>query len=647
MSKKKTERKNLPSKTKKAEVAQKKLKREPSQIFLLCIIVIATILVYGSSLKNEWTNWDDPGYVLQNKLIKSVDLKSIFSTYEMGNYHPVTVLMQAIEYHFFSDSASGFHTVSLLLHIINALLLFYAILLLTKNAVTAFLCSILFAIHPLHVESVAWVSAQKDLLYTGFYFAAIIFYLKFISGQRKKISFYIAALIAFILSNLSKAQAVTLPVILLFIDFYLEQKINLRSIVEKIPFFILSFIFGIIAIIAQKESASIQEIQDHSFLIQLLFAAFAFVTYVIKTFLPINLSAYYPFAEKAGGIYPFYIYTAPVIVCILAFLVFRFRKRIPSLFFGAAFFTVNIFLVLQLLPVGGAVMADRYTYLSSTGIFFPLTVLFTRVWEKKIYSLQNFSTPFTLITAGWLIFLGYQCNSRSHIWKTSETLWTDVIKKYPRVPLAQNNLGSYYQKHDQLDLAKKHFDEALRLQPDFLNALTNRSDYYRTKNQIDSALIDGNHAVHLDPQSVDARLNRGIAYAMANKLDSARHDFQFVIAHEPDNARVLNNLGNLLMMQNQPDSAIHYYNAALRVDPNFLDVLNNRGKCYVRLGNYQQAIADLTRAIQNAPTNANNYYFRMQAYEKLGKKKEALEDANRAMSLGMSIPENELKALQP
>jgi tetratricopeptide (TPR) repeat protein len=344
--------------------------------------------------------------------------------------------------------------------------------------------------------------------------------------------------------------------------------------------------------------------------------------------------------------YPVYIYAAPVIVCLLAFLVFRFWKKNPSLFFGAGFFTINIFLVLQLLPVGGAVMADRYTYLSSVGLFFPFAVFISGILEKKNSAAENLRMPIISITACWLLFLSYQCYSRSTIWKSSETLWTDVIKKYPRVPLAENNLGSYYQKHDQLDLAKQHFDRALRLQPDFANALTNRSDYFRTKNQIDSAIIDGNHAVHLDSQNVDARLNRGIAYAIVNKLDSAMRDFQFVIAHVPDNARVLNNLGNLFMIKNEPDSAIRYYNAALKADPDFLDVLNNRGKCYVYLKNYEQAVNDLTNAIQNDPKNANNYYFRMQAYEKLEKKKEALDDANKAMSLGIKIPEDYLTPLR-
>ena len=191
------------------------------------------------------------------------------------------------------------------------------------------------------MESVSWISAQKDLLYTGFYLAAIIFYLKFIGSQRKKIWLYLASLLAFIFSNLSKAQAVTLPVILLLIDFYLEKKITLKNIFEKTPFFVLSVIAGIIAIMAQKQSASIQEIQDTLSLCN-LFAAFAFVSYIIKSFLPINLSAYYPYAESGQHVSHLPLCSA-VIVCILAFLVFRFGKKNPSLLFGAAFFTVNIF----------------------------------------------------------------------------------------------------------------------------------------------------------------------------------------------------------------------------------------------------------------------------------------------------------------
>src|SRR5262249_36103416 len=142
-----------------------KNKRNITLLFLL-IVVLSTIVVYSSSIKNQWTNWDDEGYVLDNPLVRSIDLGSFFSTYVMGNYHPVTVLIQSIEYHFFKDNASGFHIISLFLHIINSLLIYWFIFRLTRKSVAAFLCALLFAVHPLHVESVSWVSAEKDLLYT-------------------------------------------------------------------------------------------------------------------------------------------------------------------------------------------------------------------------------------------------------------------------------------------------------------------------------------------------------------------------------------------------------------------------------------------------------------------------------------------------
>ena len=613
-------------------------------MFFVLAIVIATIIVYAASLENGWTNWDDEGYVLSNDLVKSIDLKAIFSSFEMGNYHPVTVLVQAIEFHFFGKDASGFHTVSLLLHIINSLLLFYFIRIFFKNSIAAFIASLLFAIHPLHVESVSWVAAQKDLLYTGFYFAALIFYCQFVQSQRKRKIFYLLLVLAFILSNLSKGQAVTLPVILVLMDWYSERKISLKHLPEKIPLFAISVVFGVVAIIAQKQSASIQELEEHSFLVQFLFAFYALVSYLIHFIFPLNLSAYYPYPEKISGAYPWLVYTTPIIVFIVAYLVFFFRKKNPELVFGSLFFLVNIFLVLQLLPVGGAITADRYTYLSYAGLFIPLAFMIQKIWEKKWF--VNLRTPAIAAAVIWILFLGYSAKARTSVWQNSEALWTDAIKKYPRLPNAHNNLGSYYQKHDQLQKAKEQFDIALNLQPDFAEALINRCDYFRTINKIDSALIDGNHAVNLVPENVDAHQNRGIAYAIANKPDSALHDFQFVIKHNPENANAFNNLGNLYMIIGKPDSAIVQYNQAMRVNPEFYDVLNNRGKAYVYLRNYQQAVADLTKAIEMSPDNPNNYYFRMYAYHKLGMKDQALADASRAQSLGVSVSSALMDSIQ-
>jgi tetratricopeptide (TPR) repeat protein len=615
------------------------------RVLLFAIILfVLTLVVYVPSLKNGWTNWDDEGYVLDNPLVKSIDLSAIFSSYVMGNYHPVTVLAQAIEYHFFGKDASGFHAISLLLHLLNGLLLFYFVFRLTGKSWAALICALLFVLHPLHVESVSWVSAQKDLLYTFFYFLSMVFYLRY--RQSKAMLDYGIVMILFILSLLSKAQAVTLPVIMLLVDWYQSKKITLKSIAEKLPFFILAVIAGIVAIIAQKESESIQDITKYPFTDRLLFSSYALVNYLTRLIMPLNLSAYYPYPEKTGSAYPWLVYTAPLILILIAFLIYRFRKKHPYLLFGILFFFTNILLVLQLLPVGGAITADRYAYLSFTGLFFIIAIAVTQFSETKKESLRSFRIPAVAVFSIWLIFISWHCAARTKIWFSSETLWKDVIAKNGRVPIAHNDLGSYYQKQQQLGLAKEHFDAAIRLQPDFPNALINRSDLYRNLNKIDSAIIDAGHAVRLEPDNADAHMNRGIAFSIAGKTDSAMLDFRKVIKLQPSNARAYNNRGNLFMIKEMPDSALINYDLALKYNPGFSEVYNNRGIALFKTGKNEEAIKDLAIAIQLSPNNANNYYYRMQAYEKAGQFKKALADGRIAVNLGIQIPPEYLKQLE-
>ncbi len=614
-------------------------------LLFIAVVLLLTAIVYVPSLKNTWTNWDDEGYVLKNDLVTGFQLNNIWTEQVMGNYHPVTVLVQAIEYSFFQDDAQGYHTVSFLLHLLNSVLLYFLVRRLAKNEIAAFICSLLFAVHPAHVESVSWVSAQKDLLYTFFYFATLICYLAYLQEGGKKYRWYVLMLLLFLLSLLSKAQAVTLPVIMLLIDWYRQEKFTIRMLLEKVPFFILSLLFGVLAIYAQQASDSIQDIALYSFQERLMFSAYAIVSYLSRLFLPLNLSAYYPYPEEKNNAFPTLVYAAPVIVLLIALPVVWFRKKLGWLVFGLLFFLVNIFLVLQLLPVGGAITADRYTYLSFTGLFFAIAVPAALIWDQPLKNTAMIRMPLMIGLFAWILFLAYTCRERTAVWHSSEQLWTDVIAKFPRVPIAYNDLGSYYQKNNQLDLAKKNYDRALHLQPDFAQALVNRCDLFRVLNKIDSAIIDGNRAVRLKPNDPDAHMNRGIAYSIAEKNDSAFSDFMIAIRQNPENARGYNNLGNLYMIKEQPDSAIFYYNLALQYDPGFFDVLNNRGLAYLKTGNYQQAIADLTAAIANNPNVPNNYYFRMQALEKLKRYKEAVADAQQVLKMGVQLPEGYLQQL--
>lgn len=610
----------------------------------LALILLLTVIVYAPSLNNKWTNWDDEGYVLKNEIVTGFDISRIMTEQVMGNYHPVTVLVQAIEYAFFQDDAQGFHVISLLLHLLNALLLFFLVQRLSKNDIAAFICSLLFAIHPAHVESVAWVSAQKDLLYTCFYFAALLCYIGYKNDRRKRL-LYVLLLLFFLLSLLSKAQAVTLPVIMLLVDWYRKEKFTGKLLLEKLPLFVLSLLFGVMAIYAQRASDSIQDITLYTFPERLMFSAYAIVSYLYRLVWPVYLSAYYPYPEESNHAFPAMVYAAPVIVLLIALPVAWFRKQAGWLVFGLLFFLVNIFLVLQLLPVGGAITADRYTYLSFTGLFFAIAMFTSLTWQQQLRHTAVIRWPLMICVSGWMLFLAYTCSTRTAVWYSSEQLWTDVIAKFPRVPIAYNDLGSYYQKKNQLDLAKKNYDHALRLQPDFAQALVNRCDLYRVLNKIDSAIMDGNRAVKLKPGDADAHMNRGIAFSIAEKNDSAFTDFMIAIRQNPANARAYNNLGNLYMIKEQPDSAIVNYNLALRYDPAFFDVLNNRGLAYLKTGNYPQAVADLTAAIANNPNVPNNYYFRMQALEKLHRYKEATADAQQVLKLGIQLPEGYLQQL--
>ncbi|MGA2824073.1 MAG: phospholipid carrier-dependent glycosyltransferase, partial [Bacteroidales bacterium] len=272
----------------------------------LIIIILISFITYLPVFHNSLLAWDDDGYIKNNPLIYSINLKEIFSQYVLGNYHPVTILTLATEYHFFGSNETGYHVVNLFLHLLNVIFVFYTVFLLSDKAGVALVASLLFGIHPLHVESVAWVAELKDLLYAFFFLASYVFYLKYIKNQQKK--FYLIAFFLFLVSLLSKAMAVSLPVVLILTDYFKGRKINIKTLLEKVPFFLLAFVIGVLAILAQKSSAAIQDMAIYTFPQRIVFACYGFITYLFKLLLPLNLSAYYPYPGKNGVDIPIQYY---------------------------------------------------------------------------------------------------------------------------------------------------------------------------------------------------------------------------------------------------------------------------------------------------------------------------------------------------
>ncbi|MBA3647762.1 MAG: hypothetical protein H0W62_04300 [Chitinophagales bacterium] len=627
----------------KAETQKKPnaAKREPGTFFqhnrsLCLVIAIFTFLAYAHSLSNGWTDWDDEGYVLKNTLVKTFDLKGIFTSYVLGNYHPVTVLVQSIEYQFFSDNAFGFHLVSLLLHIINSLLVFWFTLLLTKNNNIGLIAAILFAVHPLHVESVSWIAAQKDLLYVLFYLGALIQYAKYSNEGKIDRKKYVLIILLFLLSLLSKGQAVTLPVIMILINWFQKKKISIRSQLDKVPLFIIAIIFGIVAIFAQQSVHAVQDINAYSGTQRSMFASYAIINYLQRLFIPVKLSAYYAYPQIIDGKYLAIVYASPVLLLIISFLVFYFRRN-TLLVFGSLFFIINIFLVLQFLPVGGALTADRYSYLSFLGLFIWLASMVARAWEN--YKVKS-AGILIIIAATWVIFLFIDTVIRSGVWKNSETLWTNVIENYKGFPIAYNNLGWYYLQTNQLLLAKSNFYEALRLNPTYDNALINRYSVFKKLNNMDSALIDAKKVMKIRPDLADPYMDRGVSFGMAEKFDSALMDFHTALKIKPKYADAYQNIGNLYGMRNMPDSAISNYQLALKYDPKITGLHSNLGSLYLQKPDYKLSIEEYTKAILEDGSNGNNYYGRMQALEKSGQFSAAYQDALQAVKLGIDIPQD-------
>jgi tetratricopeptide (TPR) repeat protein len=590
----------------------------------LAIIVLISCFVYLPVLQNGFV-WDDDFYIRNNPLIHSINLKEIFSQNVLGNYHPLTILALAIEYHFFGLNETGYHAVNLLLHLLNVILVFYAVFLLTDKAGIALVASLLFGIHPMHVESVAWVSELKDLLYTFFFLASYILYLKYLKDLQKK--FYVFALFLFAVSLLSKAMAASLPVVMMLTDYFKGRKINKKTVIEKAPFFLLAISFGVVAVIAQKSTGALQDFEDFTFIQSIVLACYAFINYLYKLILPLNLSAYYPYPVKSGGNIPIQYYTYLILFAGLVLSVFysiRFNKKI---FFGVGFFAITVFLVLQLLPVGGAIMADRYSYIPSIGIFYLAGEGFNLLWGKKIKLIA------VILLSAFTIFYSVRTYTRCEVWKNGMTLWTDVLNQN-QISYAYYNRGIFLMTENRTDEAMDDFSKAIEINLKYTQAYVNRGVIYMNEKKYDLALDDFNAAIQLDPNLAEAYYNRGIVSVNINNNDQAMSDFSKTIQLQPDYVNAFFNRGIVYMREKMNDKALSDFGHVIKLKPDFYQAYVKQGIIYFNETKYEEAIINFSKAITVKSDYGEAYYNRGLAKYYSGKKDAACLDINQAANLG-------------
>lgn len=616
----------------------------------LAIVLLVSLLLMSPSLFNDWVNWDDDHYVLNNPLVQSLSMDQIgelFSTLQVqGNYHPLTLLSLAVDYQISGTDPFMFHLTNLLFHLLNTGLVLGLIYLLTGRIYIAVLTALLFGIHPMHVESVAWISERKDVLYTFFFLGGLISYVNYLQKEKRKYGWLTLCMLAFVLSLLSKGMAVTFPMILLLIDYLKKRTDYKRLIMEKVPFLLLSLGFGILTIIAQQAGQALSHAPDISIFESLITACYGLGLYTLKALVPFKLSTLHPYPMAVGEALPAYMYLSGLLASALVYLAWRGVQYSREIGFGVGVYLVSLAPVLQLLPVGNSVIAERYTYIAYIGLFFLLGWGVDQVVQRWKPHKRIYKTGLLVLLGGYVLSMMLITVLRIPVWKNGETLWTDVIEKYPEHYFSYASRAMYRVQHKMPEKALADFEKTLIRNPGFAEAYINRGMIYAQGGDYTRAVADYDQAILLDSLNYLPYLNRGAIFRITKRPQEAFRDLNRSIQLNPSFVMSYHNRGILNRQLEQFEAAFQDFSRALELEPANPVLWYERGWVQALVGRLSLAEQDFTQAIQLKPDYAQAYFYRSLGYREQGKKEAALKDALKAQELGLRVENGYLEELR-
>jgi lipoprotein NlpI len=557
--------------------------RKNVRYYCAAAVALATFLVYLPALRNDFVNWDDGPYVLENPHIRSLSadfFKWAFSAFYENNWHPLTWLSHALDYALWGLNPLGHHLTSIVLHAINTFLVVFLVTrfleagnerragtgpatFLNERAmlIAAGTTGLLFGLHPIHVESVAWVAERKDLLCALFFLLSAITYVNAVKrmgsaadGKRLTLGAMRYALLFFILALLSKPMAVTLPVVLLILDWHPFDRIRswktlLSALVEKIPFMILSLCSSIVTVLAQRAGGGLISTEEVALPERLLVAVHSVPSYLGNMLWPRNLAAFYPFPQNTAFLSAEFL---PAIILVsgitAACLVYRNKRKVWLSVWG--YFVVTLVPVSGIVQVGGQSMADRYTYLPSLGPFLLAGLGAAWTWGKAS-NLKKWRPALQLFCGATavfaIVFLVYATGEQIGTWKNSFALWNDVIQKKPRrVPVAYVNRGVAFMDMGRLDRAVEDFDTAIALDPSDYLPYTNLGKLYLNIGSFEKSIEYASRAIAIAPSEAVSYNNRGVSYHYLGRYENALTDLNKAIELDGFYAKAYFNRGNLL-----------------------------------------------------------------------------------------------------
>lgn len=524
--------------------------------FILCIALVAiTLAVYIQVVNHRFVNLDDGAYVTENNYVKSgITANSIVWAFISvdANWHPVTWLSHMADVQLFGLNPMGHHLTSVVIHSVSTVLLFLLLFRLTGSRWQSIFVAALFALHPLHVESVAWVSERKDMLSALFWFLTLIFYCEYVA--KRKPALYLLALVSFVLGLMSKPMLVTLPIVLLLMDYwplnrYLHegQEQGLRQISgrltafikEKIPFIAFSFFSCVITIYAQYKGGAINDLIDVPIVLRIQNALVAYVKYIIKTLWPRDLAVLYPITSS---IPLWQIIGSMLVLLLLSFAAIRLWRRHPFFAVGWLWFLVTLLPVIGLVQVGTQSMADRYSYIPAIGLYI-MAAWGVPVLIKKLRYREG---VLTLLAGSIIIASASLTWQQLGYWRDSVSLFRHTLQVTTDNYLIHNNLGTLLLSRGDLDAAIPEFRDVLRIKPNDIDAHINLGIAFIRKGDLDEAVREFREVLRISPDDVDAHSNLGVALARKEDLDAAIREFQEVLRISPNNTIAQKNLERVL-----------------------------------------------------------------------------------------------------
>ncbi len=619
--------------------------REKHRMLLLAIL---TFLVMSPALLNGFTYWDDHLYVSENPDIRDLsNIPKYFTSYLMGNYHPFVPLSHTIEYLLFGLKPWVYILNNILLHVLNVLGVYILIQKYTNTKFIAFFSALAFGIHPLHVESVVWISERKDVLYTFFFLAGLISWEK--ARTQGQIKFKSISFLFFVASCFSKGQAVVFPMILILADYWHQQDFRKINFLDKIPFLLVSILFGVIAIYAQGSEGAVKTQNTFKMPDNFLAACWGFIFYLRKMILPWPLSAFYPYPDITKP-YPAYFWVAPPLVGMILFLVWKFRTKTPEWIWAILFYSFSIFLVLQILPVGRAITADRYFYIPSIGLFMAVGIsLHKYILQGKS---QQILMLVIILTIGWSGISIY----RTTRWKDTETLFRDVLVSYPKESVALNNIATMLAMQKKYDEALTYYLRTVENNPHHIEGVYNIGVLYDEISDFEKSANWFDRVFRMDSAYKDVREKLALAHnkwgnQLKDKGDFASSEkaYQTALQLNPGFAEAWSNLGNQAFFKQDYVNARNYFRQALTLKPDFAEAWSNLGSLYATQNILDSALICFRKSTEINPEYGPGYFNEGYAEMVKGNRDKAVALFRKSASLNhpQAVKQLEAMGIQP